>query len=382
MRLLVLTSMFPHAENRFRGVSVFNRTLELAKRCDVRVVSPQTLPGLAADEVVGGIRVLRPRWRRVPKLGVLLDGRRFAAAAAPFVARLQAEGDFDLIDTHWAYPDGFGAVRLGQKLGKPVVLTTRGTDVNEFCFRWPIRRMVRRALDGATRLVAVSGPLKQKMCSVGVPDDKVTVIPNGVDTAVFHPGDRAAARQALGLSPDDTVLLAAGTLVEKKGFQHLIAGLGMAPAPTTARLFIAGRGPYQPALERVAARAGVADRVTLLGHLPLDAMVRWYQAADLFCFGSLREGCPNTIIEALACGTPVVTTPVGAVPDLVQPGQDGVVFPMSAPAAFARALAKALDTAWDREAIAARGSRRSWSHVADEYCRVFEQALANGRAAP
>ncbi|NQT51562.1 glycosyltransferase, partial [bacterium] len=281
-----------------------------------------------------------------------------------------------------AYPDGFGAVRLAQKLGKPVVLTTRGTDVNEFCFRWPIRRMVRRALDGATRLVAVSGPLKQKMCSVGVPDDKVTVIPNGVDTAVFHPGDRAAARQALGLSPDDTVLLSAGTLVEKKGFQHLIAGLGMAPAPPAARFYIAGRGPFLPALEQAVARAGVADRVTLLGHLSLDAMVRWYQAADLFCFGSLREGCPNTIIEALACGTPVVTTPVGAVPDLVQPGQDGVVFPMSAPAAFARALAEALDTAWDREAIAARGSRRSWSHVADEYCRVFEQALANGRAAP
>lgn len=380
MRVLVLTSMFPHAQNRFRGWAVFQRTVALAKLCEVKVISPQTLTGLASKEEVGGIEVVRPHWRRVPKLGVLVDGYRFAAVARPAVERLRETFDFDLIDTHWTYPDGFGAVRMAQQLGKPVVLSTRGTDVNEFAFRWPVRRFVRRALRGATRLVAVSGPLKEKMTAAGVPPDRVTVIPNGVDTSAFHPGERAAARRELVLSPEHTVLFSAGTVVKTKGFQLLIRGLARLPARPCLRLFIAGAGPYRRALERLAVAEGVADRVTFLGHLSLEEMVRWYQAADLFCFGSLREGCPNAIIESLACGTPVVSTPVGAVPDLVEPGRDGVLFEAGSAEAFAKGLDEALSRQWDRDAIAARGSRRSWDHVASEYYAVFEQALESWKA--
>lgn len=380
MRVLVLTSMFPHAQNRFRGWAVFQRTVALAKLCEVKVISPQTLTGLASKEEVGGIEVVRPRWRRVPKLGVLVDGYRFAAVARPAVERLRETFDFDLIDTHWAYPDGFGAVQVGRRLGRPVVLTARGSDVNEFAFRWPVRRFVRRALRGATRLVAVSGPLKEKMTAAGVPPDRVTVIPNGVDTSAFHPGERAAARRELVLSPEHTVLFSAGTVVKTKGFQQLIRGLARLPARPCLRLFIAGAGPYRRALERLAVAEGVADRVTFLGHLSLEEMVRWYQAADLFCFGSLREGCPNAIIESLACGTPVVSTPVGAVPDLVEPGRDGVLFEAGSAEAFAKGLDEALSRQWDRDAIAARGSRRSWDHVASEYYAVFEQALESWKA--
>jgi glycosyltransferase involved in cell wall biosynthesis len=346
----------------------------------VNVVSPQTIRGLAEREEMANIEVHRPRWRRLPKLGVLTDGRRFAAAARPAVERLRESFDFDLIDTHWAYPDGYGAVRLARQLGVPCVLSVRGSDVNELCFRWPTRRPVRRALRGATALVAVSRALKETLGSAGIPADRVAVIPNGVDASVFRPGDRAAARDALGIGADQTVLFSAGTLVREKGIEHLIAGLGRLAHRPELHLYVAGAGPHRASLEALADREGLGGRVTFLGHLDLAGMVRWYQAADLLVFASLREGCPNAVMEALACGLPVVSSRVGAVPDLAEHGRDGLLFAPGSADAFAGALEEALSRAWDRAAIAERGSRRSWDRVAEEYCEVFERTLGHWRA--
>ncbi|MFP4058074.1 MAG: glycosyltransferase [Candidatus Brocadiia bacterium] len=378
MRVVVLTSMFPHERNPIRGVAVYRRTLALARQCEVKVVSPQLWNGLAGHAVVEGIEVARPRWRRVPKLGVVLDGHLFATCAGRAVAELGERFDFDLIDAHWLYPDGFAAVRLARRLGKPVVLSARGTDVNEYCFRWPLRRFARQALRGATRLVAVSRKLKEKMARAGAAHERIAVIHNGVDTALFRPADRAAARRALGLAPDQAVLLSAGALLATKGFHHLIAGF--AAAGVRGRLCIAGEGPYRPALEALSRAKGVGSRVAFLGRLAQKELARWYQAADLFCFASLREGCPNVVLEALACGTPVLSTPVGAVPDLVEEGRDGLLFEPGSAERFAEALAAALAKDWDREAIAARGGRRSWDQVAADYYAVFQQAMADWEA--
>jgi glycosyltransferase involved in cell wall biosynthesis len=376
MRVLVFTSMFPHAKNPIRGVAVYQRTLALAKRCELRVVSPQAFGGVAERETIAGIEVRRPRWRRLPKIGVLLDGYLLAAFSRRTVEEVAAAFDFDLIDTHWVYPDGFAAARLGRRLRKPVVLTARGTDVNDFCFRWPLRDFAREALRGATRLVAVSHALKQRMAETGVPAERITVIHNGVDTSAFRPADREEARGALGIPDGETVLFSAGDLLETKGFQHLIAGLALAPPNSQGRLHVAGEGPYRQALERLAAEKGLSGRVRLLGRLGREELARWYQAADFFCFGSLREGCPNVVIEALACGTPVVSARVGAAPELIEEGRTGLLFEPGSPEGFARALGDALARPWDREAIAAAGSRRSWDQVAREYCSVFEEAKA------
>jgi glycosyltransferase involved in cell wall biosynthesis len=380
MRVLVLTSMFPHDKARVRGTSIYKRTVAFASRCKVQVVSPQTLPGLTRHGVLGGIEVRRPRWWRVPKAGAVLDGYLFRAFAGRTVREVARTFDFDVIDSHWVYPDGFAAVRLARRLGKPVVVSARGTDVNDFCYRWPVRHFARQALRGATRVVAVSHALKERMIEVGIPSEKIAVIHNGVDAALFCPGDRSAARRALGLAAEETVLFSAGAILEAKGFQHLIAGIALDPGEPPAHLYIAGPGPYGDTLRSLASAKGVADRVTFLGPVPPERMPLWYRAADFFCFGSLREGCPNVVIEALACGTPVLATLVGAVPDLVQEGRDGVLFEPGSPEAFASALRNALARRWERDAIAERGGRRTWDQVARDYCAVFEHALDDWRA--
>jgi teichuronic acid biosynthesis glycosyltransferase TuaC len=377
MRVLVLASLYPHAQNETLGLSTHRRTVELAKRCPVKVVALTGRADLPEREEYGGVEVLRPRWRRIPKLGVFLDGYRYAARVAKALAGLRAEFDFDLIDAHWLYPDAFAAVRLGQRLGKPVVVTGRGSDVDEFLFRWPVRRFARAALRGAAQLVALTRRHKERMIDAGAEAGRIAVVPNGVDTALFCPGDRAEARQALGLPPDGVVLLSAGSIVHDKGYHHLIRGL--ATLAGEARLYIAGPGDYRGALERLAHECGIVERVTFLGRVAQGQMPLWYQAADLFCFGSYHEGCPNAVLEALACGTPVVSTNVGGIPDLVEEGRSGVLFTPRSDEAFAAALRMALGRPWDRAEIAALGARRSWAHVAAEYLALFERLMAGKR---
>lgn len=376
MRVLVFTSMFPRSRHEGRGKAVLRRTAALAERCEVKAIAPQLAGNLPEHEWLDGVEVFRPRWRRIPKLGVFLDGHQLGRLAARAAAGLGDSFDFDLIDSHWIYPDGYGAVCLGRRLGKPVVLNGRGSDVNRHCFRWPHRVFARRALKRAAHVIAVARPLKERLVAAGVPPDRVTVVHNGIDTALFRRGDRAAARAELGLPADGLVLLSVGALVEGKGFEHLVGGLAGLPAGSQARLYVAGPGPGGPALERHAQGCGVSERVTLLGSLPQDELPRWYQAADFFCFGSLREGCPNVVLEAQACGTPVLSTPVGAVPDLLADERCGILFAPGSPEAFAAALAAALDRRWDRDLIAQQGGRRSWANVADEVLAVFRRVLA------
>ena len=377
MRALVFTSMFAHTRHEGRGKGILRRCVALSRRCEVKVIAPQLSGDLPRHEWLDGLEVYRPHWRHVPKVGILFDGYQHARLGARAAAELLTRYDFDLIDSHFLYPDGFGAMLLARRLGKPLVLNGRGTDVNEYCFRWPQRYFARRALRGATQLVAVSRPLKERMIAAGAPADRITVVHNGVETEVFHPADRSAARRELGLPEDEIVLFSAGALVEGKGFQHLLVGMSRAVGSRPMRLYIAGPGEGSW-LRRMAEAHGMADRLALLGSLPQDELPRWYQAADFFCFGSLREGCPNVIIEALACGTPVLSTSVGAVPDLVEDERCGVLFEPGSAEAFATTLRDALSRTWDRAYVAERGSRRSWDHVADEVHTVFERAL--GRA--
>ena len=377
MKVLTTTSMFPNPANRMRGISVWQRTRALARLCEVRVIAPSMDGAVAPREVVEGIEILHPRWTRIPK-AVVLNGHLFARLATRAAAEL---GGFapDAIDAHFVYPDGFGAIRLGRKLGVPVCVSARGTDVNELCFRWPMRRQARRVLREADQLIAVSAALEAKMIEAGAPADGIAVVPNGVDTELFHPGDRSAARRALGVSDDATVLFSAGGLIEQKGYQDLIAGLAILADRPDLRLSIAGDGPFEAALRQAAADAGLAGRVSLLGRLAPEAMAEWYRAADLLVFGSWREGCPNVVIEALASGLPVVATRVGGVPELVDE-RSGVLFEPRAPEALAAALRAALGRDWDRDAIAASGGARSWERVAREVYAVLEQMVARRKA--
>jgi glycosyltransferase involved in cell wall biosynthesis len=241
------------------------------------------------------------------------------------------------------------------------------------------RALMARALRGASRLAAVSDELRDLAISLGAEAGKIAVIANGVDTALFFPRDRAQARRALGLDRNRSILLTAGRLIEAKGFQHIVRALHqLRKWGVNAELAIAG-GPSRglPSCERnlreLVVSLQLQESVRFLGWVPPQELAVWMSAADVFCLASRREGCPNVVIEALACGAPVVATDVGTVSQLVPNDRYGCVIPAGDTDALAGALKRALEQEWDRGAISKWGQRRSWSDAARD---VRAQMLA------
>jgi len=391
MRLLVVSSVFPNGNRPTYGVFVRERVRHVAEHCETVVVAPvpwfplnrrlrgaerASAPPVEHD---GALTIYHPRVLCVPGVAKCLDGVLYFLSLVPFVARLRRRFAFDLIDAHFTYPDGVAGVLLGRFFRCPVVITVRGNhDVRHAGYRFR-RPQIRFALRAAERVVTVSGSLAAFAAALGVPADRIRVIPNGVDGTRFVPADRAAARASLGLPADRPILLAVGNLVEGKGHHRILDLLPGLVAERPDVLYVAvGGAPadgYRRRLEDMIERHGLADHVRIVGPRPHDEIPRWMTAADLFCLATRAEGCCNAIMEALACGLPVVTTRVGGNAEVVRDGVDGLLVPFWSAEEFRAAIGTALDRQWDRARISARARGAGWRHIADLVVRELRDVL-------
>jgi glycosyltransferase involved in cell wall biosynthesis len=207
-----------------------------------------------------------------------------------------------------------------------------------------------------------------------VPDEKLHVIRNGVDLDRFAPRDRAATREALGLSPDAPLLLSVGNLFELKGHALLIDAVHALRDDWPAlQLFIAGEGAERPRLEAQIARLGVGERVRLLGSLPNSQLGAWYNAADLFLLPSSREGLPNALLEALACGTPALATAVGGIPEVLEGASEaGELLADRTVPAIVEALRRWLPRVPDRAAVRQHALNHSWERSAAQLAALMQ----------
>jgi teichuronic acid biosynthesis glycosyltransferase TuaC len=394
VKVLVLSSTFPSVEEPTRGVFIFERIRRLAAHCDVIVVAP--VPWVPLNrwfrggrarvprvERQGGLTVYHPRFVSLPRYGKFLDGALYAVSLLPFIARVRRVFPFDLIDAHFEFPDGVGAVLLGRWWRRPVLVTLRGKIVRLAGYRthrpqlaWMLRR--------ATRVLAVSDYLRRQAAGLGLPPERVRVIRNGVDTSVFAPMDREAARVRCGL-PAGRVLLTVAALYAHKGQHTVIDAL---PAlvhrhPGLLYVMIGSGRPgesYARDLERQAARLGVAQSVRFVGPRPHRELAPWFASADLFVLPTRSEGWPNVLLEALACGVPVVATRVGGVPEIVRHGTDGLLVPYGDGPAFEAAVLDALTRDWDRDQLVGYARSLGWSEVVREV--LDEMSAAAPAAAP
>ena len=141
--------------------------------------------------------------------------------------------------------------------------------------------------------------------------DRITSVPTGIDPSRFRPGDKAEARRMLGLEPTARYVGIVATLRSWKGHLYLIEAFArLAAGDATVRLLVVGDGPMRPSIERKIAELKLAAKVMLAGRQ--DAVEPWFQAMDVFCLPSYaNEGVPQAVVQAMLCGLPVVTTPVG-----------------------------------------------------------------------
>ncbi len=270
----------------------------------------------------------------------------------------------DVILSYTVYPDGYGALGVGKRLGVPVVLCAIGSDVRYVPD--PVqRRLVRSALRRADFVLAVSHELLERAIEFGARPGASRAILNGCDTTIFYPRERAAMREALGVRADAKAVVFVGRLVPLKGLRELFDALAIVRRQWPAiELTCIGEGPLG---EELHARAAQQDLAGLIRFIPRAApaeIADWMGAADITCLASYTEGCPNAIVESLACGRAVVATEVGGIPELVN-GSNGILVQPHNAEDLARGLSEALGRVWDETAIAT-ASKRSWGDVARE----------------
>jgi teichuronic acid biosynthesis glycosyltransferase TuaC len=282
------------------------------------------------------------------------------------VRQLHEKMQFDCIDAHYVYPDGFAAVRLGKTLGIPVIVSARGTDISLFPSFRLIRPMIQWTLRNATGVIGVCEALKQSMLGLGASVENTRAIGNGVDVQRFLPMERREARTKLGIPLDAEVVVAVGNLVPVKGYQFLIPAIArLAIQDPKIMLYIVGEGYFRAKLEALAQQEKVQDRAIFVGRKPNEDLRYWYSAADLSCLASSREGWANVLLESLACGTPVVATRVWGAPEVITSPELGVLVDQSVDS-IAAGLDLALHKRWDREVLARYAASRTWDVVAGE----------------
>lgn len=375
-RVLVFTTLYPNAAQPNHGVFVENRLRQTVGLGGIQatVLAPVPyFPFKAAkfgryaafaraprQEARHGMRVLHPRFAAMPRLSASTAPWLLFQAARRAVAALHTQGlAFDVIDAHYFYPDGVAAAMLARSLGCPLIITGRGSDLTLFPHYLWAKRQIAWAASQACALVTVCEALKAPLLEIGVPAERILVLRNGVDLEAFAPRPRAPIRSALGI--DRFCLLSVGALIDRKAHHLAIEALTALP---DCLLFIAGSGPARGALEALAHRLNVSERVTMLGEVPHNGLVSLYNAADMLVLASSREGWANVLLEAMACGTPVVATDVGGTAEVLRGPAAGRLIPAQTPQAVAEAVQRLRADMPDRKDTRRYAERFNWQNVA------------------
>jgi glycosyltransferase involved in cell wall biosynthesis len=381
MRVLTFSSLFPNAGEPLLGVFVQQRMAHFAQRKgnSVTVVAPVAyfpswLPfsrwenkrRIPARENIRGLEVYHPRYALLPKVSMPFQGYSMFAASMSVVRRLHGEKAFDCIDAHYVYPDGFAAVMLGKRLGLPVIVSARGTDMNLFPSFRLIRPMIHWTLENATGTIGVCEALREAMVAMGASESHSITIGNGIDLERFIPVDRQEARRRLEIAAGSEVIVSVGALIPRKGYHFLIPAIAeICSRHPNLRLYIIGEGESRSQLAALARAKNVQDRVFLMGSKPNEDLRYWFSAADISCLASSREGWANVLLESLACGTPVVATRVWGAPEVITSPELGVLVDQGVQP-IADGLEVALCKHWDRGALVRYAASRTWEVVAKE----------------
>ncbi|HWA37520.1 MAG TPA: glycosyltransferase family 4 protein [Burkholderiales bacterium] len=351
----------------------------------------RTLQALAGQDV--DLTLITRRWREVPGVraavrdpfyvGALWRDWSFARAAC----RAAAEGGFDLVQSHERLPC-CDVYRAGNGVHEEW-LRQRRRALGPFGRLAIALNPYHRFVSGIERRMFASARLKAVICNsamvkeeirawFGVPAEKLHVIYSGVDTERFHPrlraAEHAAARARFAIPAQATLFLYVGSGFERKGVGPLLEAMaGLAPQ---SHLLVVGKDKRQRAFERRAEALGIAGRVRFTG--PLREVTQAYAAADAFVLPTLYDPFPNVVLEAMACGLPVVTSTKSGGAELIEEGANGFVCDALDVAKLRDAMRR-LEAPGTREAMGAHARARvepfTLQRMADRYLELYRRVL-------
>lgn len=387
MKILTFTTLFPSSSQPNFGIFIYQRMAAVMQYfdVDVKVVAPVPyFPPLQKFkrwyhysqvpdfENIEPFDVWHPRYVVTPKIGMSMYGFSMFLSTYHLIKRLHKNYHFDLIDAHYIYPDGFAAVLLGKVLRIPVVLSARGTDINHYPHLPIIRNLIIYTIDKADATISVCESLKSTMLELSHCKKEVYVVANGIDQDRFHKLEKFCVRKRVGIDIDDKILLTVGALIKRKGIHILIEAINRLKKDgiLNFRTIIIGKGEEKATLSQQIQEASLEENIKIIGEVMNEELVFWYNSADIFFLGSSREGWPNVVCEALACGTPVVATGVNGIPEIIDSDEVGLIVERT-PESFAEGIVKAFNKNWDYEKIHSYGQSRNWNQVAAEVSEIF-----------
>lgn len=391
LRVLLFSTLFPHEGESTLGVFVQNRLEHLIKDTGVQATVIAPVPWFPLKGKVFGrygraacankvsseksYTVYHPRYLVIPKIGMRLTPIFLTWCAKRQFKKLAKIGNqFDVIDAHYLYPDGVAAAKLAGRNNLPFVMTARGSDVTQIAQMHSPRKSILWASSLASHIITVSLSLKHRLVDMGLPETSISSLRNGVDTVRFKPVLDAKAKvcNETGIDVDKPIVLFAGWLIPRKRVDIVIDALASLP---DAQGVIVGDGELKNELAALVRHHGIDDRVVFVGQKKPEDMATYMSAADVFCLPSEREGWANVMLEAMACGTPVVSRAVDGALELITDQRVGSLVEGSDPSDYSAALSGILTAGLDREFIREYSKKFGWQATSRAQLEIFQAAV-------
>jgi len=381
LKIAVVTAHYPSSAEPTRGRPAYQTLRVLSRQCEVEVFYPhaayppllkpksRTYDSLDHAYTLPGVTAHYYDYPVLPMISRPFNGWVAGRALLPHVKRFHP----DLIFSYCLYPDGYAGLTIAKALSVPFAAMGVGSDVHSIHDRFSLQH-TKTLLREADLLLAISGDLRNRMISLGADPAKTRTVISGSDPEVFHVRDRGEARAQLHIDPSTEAVVFIGRMDLRKGLRELVeAASSIKPQRPNLHVYLVGDGPDTPLIESAIAAHNAGEFIHLLPGCTFDQVAIWMAASDLVTLPSYMEGCPNVVLEALACGRPVVATNVGGIPELMS-NACGRLVPPRDPQSLAKALSSTLDSTWDPSSIASHWGR-SWTVVADELLSALQTIL-------
>lgn len=373
MKILAISHEFPPIGGGGANACYFLTKGFVEKGHEVTLVTAN-YQGMTESEIVNGVRVIRVNSKRAHKEHCSFkEMLSYLLKAYPVANKLQKRENFDVCLVFFGIPSGPIGYMLKKKYKLPYVIRFGGGDVPGFQERFTkvykiIAPAIKLIWKNADALIANSQGLKD-MALDFYNKKPFDVIPNGVDTEVFYPSVKEES--------DEFKILFVSRLIERKGLQFIIPQLKKIQDSTKKRvkLIVVGDGPYRETLERIAEENHVSDMVEFVGQKGKEEIVPFYQNADLFILPSSKEGMPNVVLEAMACGLPIIMTPCEGSAELIC--ENGYKAERKE---FADYIIKLIGDNEMRKEMSINSNKRvknffSWKHIVNEYLETLDGLL-------
>ncbi|MDR4503184.1 MAG: glycosyltransferase [Candidatus Scalindua sp.] len=391
--ILVLSHLFPNIKYPQFGVFVLNRVLALNKYCNINVIAPipffpfmsnirrfQNYEKVQLNENVDGLNVFHPRFPVIPRYLKWIDSISYFFATFSHIYKISKsdKDKIDLIDIHWTYPDSLTGFIWACLLKKNFIVTIRGKEalyIGENSLR---KLIINKVLKKADAIVVLSTELKELVRQIGVHEKKIFLVFNGVDLTRFNIKNKDYCRKQLSIPSGKKVIISVGSLIYRKGFDKIINVLPNINKDFSVELYIIGEvGPEGDYLDQLKGKISSLKlkNVLFVGSKDFHELSMWYNAADVFCLASRGEGCPNVLMEALACGTPAVATEVGSVADIIEEDSMGYVVNVNDEIELENSIKRALRQNWNRLKICKSMQDRTWDNCAKQVLKVYDIVL-------